>query len=115
MARLRPAVVCALFTGLLISPAAAQELTGAVQLRRAYDAIFDAGFGEVPQLLARTCPPAPAEACQLLDAVNVWWQIQLDPASVALDAPFQSRVDAEIDYAEAWSRCEPTREADTFY
>jgi len=115
MALLRPAVVCALLIGLPVAPAAAQELTGAAQLRRAYDAIFDARFEDVPQLLARTCPPAPAEACQLLDAVSVWWQIQLDPASVAHDSQFQSRVDAAIDSAEAWTRREPQRAEAWFY
>src|SRR6476659_2607179 len=115
MALLRPAVVCALLIGLPVAPAAAQELTGTAQLRRAYDAIFDARFEDVPQLLARTCPPAPAEACQLLDAVSVWWQIQLDPASVAHDSQFQSRVDAAIDSAEAWTRREPQRAEAWFY
>jgi hypothetical protein len=115
MALLRPAVVCALLIGLPVAPAAAQELTGAAQLRRAYDAIFDARFEDVPQLLARTCPPAPAEACQLLDAVSAWWQIQLDPASVAHDSQFQSRVDAAIDSAEAWTRREPQRAEAWFY
>src|SRR5690242_21727972 len=96
MRLLRAAVASALLSSLLIAPAAAQELTGGPQIRRVYDAIFDARFDEVPQLLARTCPPAPAQACQLLDAVSVWWQIQLDPASVAHDAQFQTRIDAAI-------------------
>src|SRR5215470_2407826 len=107
MGLLRPLVASALLTGWFISPAAAQELTGGTQIRRVYDAIFDARFDEVPQLLARTCPPAPAEACQLLDAVSMWWQIQLDPASVARDQQFQSKVDGAIAAADAWSRREP--------
>jgi hypothetical protein len=109
------AVVWALLSGLLISTAAAQELTGEMQLRRVYDAIFDARFETVPPLLARTCPPAPAEACQLLDAVNVWWQIQLDPANVAHDTQFQSRIDAAIASADAWTRREPERAEAWFY
>jgi len=80
-----------------------------------YDAIFDARFDEVPQLLARTCPPAPAEACQLLDAVSVWWQIQLDPASGAHDAQFQTRIDAAIASIEAWTTREPERAEAWFY
>src|SRR5262245_50584679 len=115
MGGLRPAVASAVLIGLLISPAAAQELTGQTQLRRVYDAIFDARFDDVPQLLARTCPPAPTEACQLLDAVGVWWQIQLDPASLAHDAQFESRVDAAIASAEAWTRQEPDRAEAWFY
>ena len=115
MGLLRPFVASALLTGLFISPAAAQELTGGPQIRRVYDAIFDARFDEVPQLLARTCPPAPAEACQLLDAVSVWWQIQLDPPSVARDAQFQTRIDAAIASAEAWTKRDPERAEAWFY
>jgi tetratricopeptide (TPR) repeat protein len=115
MGLLRPFVASALLTGLFVSPAAAQELTGGPQIRRVYDAIFDARFDEVPQLLARTCPPAPAEACQLLDAVSVWWQIQLDAASVARAAPFQTRIDAAIASAEAWTKRDPERAEAWFY
>src|SRR5215208_8334164 len=115
MARLRTAIALTLLSGLLVSPAAAQELTGEVDLRRAYDTIFDARFEDVPQRLMRACPPGPAEACQLLDAIAVWWQIQLDPASVALDAPFQSRIDAAIEAAEAWTKREPRRAEASFY
>src|SRR5215510_4475018 len=115
MGRLRAAVASALLSGLLVAPLAAQELTGETQLRRVYDAIFDARFEELPQLLARTCPPAPAEACQLLDAVGVWWQIQLDPASVGHDTQFQSRIDAAIASAEAWTKRDPDRADAWFY
>jgi hypothetical protein len=115
MGLLRPIVASALLTGWFISPAAAQELTGGAQIRRVYDAIFDARFDEVPQLLARTCPPAPAEACQLLDAVSVWWQIQLDPASVARDAQFQTHIDAALASTEAWTTREPERAEAWFY
>ena len=115
MRLLRAAVASALLSSLLVAPAAAQELTGGTQIRRLYDAIFDARFDEVPQLLARTCPPAPSEACQLLDAVNIWWQIQLDPVSVARDAQFQSRIDAAIASAEAWTKRDPERAEAWFY
>jgi hypothetical protein len=90
-------------------------LTAEGPLTQVYDAIFDARFDEVPGLLARTCPPAPAEACQLLDAINVWWQIQLDPASVARDPQFQSKVDATIASTEAWTMREPQRAEAWFY
>ena len=96
-------------------PAPAEGLTGEVQLLRAYDAIFDARFDDVPAILARTCGPAPAEACQLLAAVTVWWQIQLDPASLARDASFQSKVDAAIAAADAWTKREPQRAEAWFY
>jgi hypothetical protein len=96
-------------------PAAGHGLTGESQLVRVYDAIFDARFDEVPALLMRTCPPAPAEACQVLDAVTVWWRIQLDPASPAGDSQFQSKVDRAIAASEAWTRREPQRAEAWFY
>ena len=111
----RPPALAWAVVALLASPAAGQGLTGQVQLLRAYDAIFDARFEEVPQLLARTCPPAPPEACLVLDAVSVWWQIQLDPASVARDAQFQSKVDTAIAAADTWTRREPQRAEAWFY
>jgi hypothetical protein len=100
---------------LLASPATAAGLTGESQLLRVYDAIFDARFDAVPQLLRSTCPPAPAEACQVLDAVAVWWEIQLDPASVARDPQFQSKVDAAIGATNAWTKREPQRAEAWFY
>ena len=105
----------ALVVLLLASPAAAEGLTGEAQLLRVYDAIFDARFDEVPQLLTRTCPPAPAEACQLLDAVAVWWQMQLDPASLARDGQFQSKVDSAIASTDAWTKHDPRRAEAWFY
>lgn len=118
----RPALACALLIalgcGLLGGTAGAQAasgLTATPQLLRVYDAIFDARFDDVPQLLSRTCPPAPVEACQLLDTVATWWQIQLDPENKARDARFQSQVDAAIKAAEAWTRREPQRAEAWFY
>src|SRR5262249_6764842 len=90
-------------------------LTAAPQLLQNYDAIFDARFNDVPQLLKRTCPPAPAEACQVLEAVALWWQIQLDPFDKARDAQFQSNADAAIATTEAWAICEPRRAEVWFY
>lgn len=100
---------------LLASPAAAQGLTGEPQLLRTYDAIFDARFDDVPALLTQTCPPAPTEACQVLDAVGLWWRIQLDPASPALDPLFQSKIDAAVEAVDAWTRREPQRAEAWFY
>jgi hypothetical protein len=103
----------------LAAPAWAQApisgLTGAPRLARAYDAIFDARFDEVPALIAAACPPAPAEACRLLDAVAVWWRIQLDPGNHSHDALFEARVDGAIAAAEAWTRREPQRAEAWFY
>ena len=40
-------------------------------------------------LLEDACPPAPREACLLLDAVALWWRIQLDPHDTSRDRLFQ--------------------------
>lgn len=90
-------------------------LTGAAQLARAYDAIFDARFERMPDILAQTCPPAPREACQLLDVLSLWWQIQLDPSNPARDPLFHARVDAAIEAAERWTEREPQRAEAWFY
>lgn len=102
------------------SPAAAQQaavtgLAAVPELARVYDAIFDARFADVPHLLTQACGPAPGEACQVLDAVGLWWRIQLDPFSRARDAGFQSRVEAAIAATEAWTVREPKRAEAWFY
>lgn len=108
-----------LLAGLLPTPAPAQErrrgLTGSTELARAYGAILDSRFDDLPQLLAEACGPAPREACQLLDVVGLWWQIHLDPLNRTRDALFQTRADAAIASAEAWTRREPQRAEAWFY
>jgi predicted Zn-dependent protease len=93
----------------------ATGITAAAQLATVYDAIFDARFSEVPALLSRTCPPAPREACQVLETAALWWQIQLDPANTARDAALQTRADAAIAATDAWTRREPQRAEAWFY
>jgi hypothetical protein len=105
-------------------------LTAGPQLARVYDAIFDAHFEQVPALLAQTCgasqsvasalartakATAPPEACELLAAVSVLWQIQLDPKSRAHDETFRTRVDAVIADIEDWTQREPDRAEAWFY
>lgn len=115
------AIACALaVVAISAQEAPGRGLTGAPQLARAYTAIFDARFGEVPRLLAQACglgrrDAAPAEACQVLDAVALWWQIQLDPLNPARDDAFQARVDAAIAATEAWTAREPARAEAWFY
>ena len=94
---------------------ARQGLTAAPELARVYSAILDARFAEVPPLLTLACGPAPREACQLLEAVSLWWQIQLDPFNHTRDTGFQSRVEAAIAAAEAWTAREPERAEAWFY
>ena len=90
-------------------------LTAAPELGRAYAAIFDAGFDEVPSLRARACGPAPPEACELLDTVALWWRIQLDPFNTGHDAAFQSQAETAIAAASAWTEREPRRAEAWFY
>ena len=107
------------------------SLTGSARLARAYDAIFDARFEEVPGLLEDACGPrttstplksrkpdaarAPEEACQLLDVLSLWWQMQLDAESLSNDARFSAGVDAAIEALEAWTGEQPDKAEAWFY
>jgi tetratricopeptide (TPR) repeat protein len=90
-------------------------LTNAAQLARVYDAIFDAQFDQVPGALSKACPPSPKEICIVLQAVSLWWQIQLDPHNRTRDPEFEQRVNAAIAIAEAWVQREPQRAESWFY
>jgi hypothetical protein len=90
-------------------------LTGGAQVARAYDVIMDARFADMPARLTETCPPAPAEVCQLLNVVATWWRIQLDPHSRSRDESFDKQVDLAIDVMEKWTRREPMRAEAWFY
>ena len=117
---------------LITAPVDAQTsgLTDGPELARVYDAIFDARFDQVPALLDQTCGPsgadlpsvvrgakatAPVEACQLLDVVSLWWQIQLDPKDRVHDEQFRTRVDSVIAAIESWTVREPKRGEAWFY
>jgi len=90
-------------------------LTGAAQLARVYDTIFDARFEQVPHELKKACPPAPEEVCAVLHAVSLWWQIQIDPNNLSHDVEFHEAVDTAIEDAEAWAAREPQRAEAWFY
>jgi tetratricopeptide (TPR) repeat protein len=105
---------------LLVVPSVApaqpvKGLTGGPQLERAYKAIFDGRFEDVPDVLAQTCPPLPLAACEVLDALSIWWQIQIDPLSTAHDALFKAHVDAAVIATQAWTMREPQRAEAWFY
>lgn len=117
MTAARGAVALVLFavaTGSAQQPAV-PGLTAPEGISRAYDAIFDARFKDVPALLTKTCPPAPLEVCLLLDAVSAWWQIQLDPYNRTRDAALQSRIETAISAIRSWTAREPTRAEAWFY
>ena len=81
---------------------------------RAYDLVLDADFDGLPALPS-TCPPAPPVACLGLEALSLWWQIQLDPESLRLDAPFMAKANAAIAEAERMTTAEPERAEAWFY
>jgi len=115
-----PMVRGAVVLALLSVAAGAQQaavpgLTAPDEISRTYDAIFDGRFNDVPALLPKTCPPAPQEACLLLDAVSAWWQIQLDPYNRTRDAAFQSRLETTIGALRSWTAREPMRAEAWFY
>ncbi|MEX1128534.1 MAG: tetratricopeptide repeat protein [Vicinamibacterales bacterium] len=131
------ALMLALGAGLLIEPPAhaARELRGVAGLARAYDSILDAAFDQVEPELQKACSfdspgspalaqdkpakssqvRAPREACEVLAATALWWRIQLDPDSRALDPQFSDAVDAAIASTEAWAERSPTDAEAWFY
>ena len=118
----RAAIAAAAAVVIALSPAApsgaaaqGSGLTGGEQVARAYDAIMDARLSELTSLLAATCPPAPAEVCQLLNLVSLWWQIQQDPLNRTRDAAFQRQADDAIERIEQWTVREPMRAEVWFY
>ena len=110
-----------LATVLLAAPPAAQRtgLTHTSQFAAAYDAILDAEFERVPALLAPVCGKGagspPPTACQVVDAVSRWWQLQGDPLNRQGDAEFERRVNAAIAAAEAWTVAEAATAEAWFY
>jgi tetratricopeptide (TPR) repeat protein len=114
----RPIALAAAFAVALPAATRAEPLrglTGSAQLARVYDTIFDAQFDEVPAELEKACPPAPREVCRVLDAVSLWWQIQLNPLDLSLDKEFQQRINYAVAGAETWTTREPQRAEAWFY
>jgi tetratricopeptide (TPR) repeat protein len=123
--------VAALTLVAVAAPASAAGLTHAPTLAAAYDAILDADFDRVPPLLVTICgkgwdvpgqPQRPASpgllapaACQVMDVVSRWWQLQGDPLDRRGDADFERRANAAIAAAEAWTVAEPNTAEPWFY
>ena len=98
-----------------LSPPATAGLTAAPDIAAAYDAILDADFAAFPSRLAVACDRAPREACRMLDALAVWWQIALEPESRGRDVTFERLADEAIEAALAWTTREPDRAEAWFY
>jgi tetratricopeptide (TPR) repeat protein len=96
-------------------PVPVGELRGVEGLVRAYESILEARFDQVEAELRKACGPAPREACDVLEATSLWWQIQLDPQSRDLDPAFSTSVDAAIAGADAWSERDPESAEAWFY
>ena len=110
------AVVVALCATMLTGfSAPAAELRGVDGLVRAYDFILDARFDQVEPELRKACGPAPPQACEVVAATALWWRIQLDPDSPALDPEFSRAVDRAIESTEAWAERTPTDAEAWFY
>ena len=99
-------------------------ITAAPVVAKAYDLILDADFdrlqAELPAICEAPSPgggagPAPRVACLGLEALSLWWQIQLDPESRALDPAFLAKANEAIAEAERLTRAEPDRAEAWFY
>jgi hypothetical protein len=112
------AVVTVLVLGgnALATPAGRERrLRGSEALAEIYDTILDARFEQVEEGLRHACPPAPAEACQLLRVTADWWRIQLDPFDRSRDLAFREAVDKAIDAAHGWTARAPADPEAWFY
>ncbi|MEO5898323.1 MAG: tetratricopeptide repeat protein [Vicinamibacterales bacterium] len=113
--------VSLLLAALVLEPGAWRQAQAAPQLRgvdglvRAYDSILEARFDQVDAELRRACPPAPLQACDVMAATALWWRIQLDSGSRALDVEFSSAADRSIASTEAWTEREPDNPEAWFY
>lgn len=116
---IRPVVVALVVAGVTapVTGDWAQQrgLTAAATVARAYDLILDADFDGFQKALPATCPPAPMVACQGLEALSLWWQIQLDLENRNLDEAFSSKVKTAIAEAERFAAAEPGRAEAWFY
>ncbi|MEO5739008.1 MAG: hypothetical protein ABIS29_00240, partial [Vicinamibacterales bacterium] len=73
------------------APAAAAGLTSPAPLVNAYELILGARFEEAERQLKSACPPAPQPACDVIGAVNDYWQLLLNPEDTSHDAALLTR------------------------
>jgi len=100
---------------ILASATSRAALTGGAQLAAAYHSILAAEFSRADAEIKQACPPAPAEACKVLDVVSVWWRIQIDPTNRSRDRLLNDRANTSIKAAEAWTKREPQNAEAWFY
>ena len=90
-------------------------LTEGARLADVYDTILRGHSEDARTMLARTCPPAPAPACDALREVALWWEIQQDLSNRQLDAAMQAAATTAIASTRAWTAREPKRGEAWFY
>lgn len=118
---MRTVAVLLIGATLLQQPVTAQtgpagRLRGSTALAHAYNTILDGRSADQIDIeLGKACPPAPAEACQVLRVTGAWWRIQRDPDSRASDAAFMRDVNAAIAATEAWATRAPRDAEASFY
>jgi len=90
-------------------------LSSAPRLAAIYDTILQARFADARTALASACPPAPGPACDALREVALWWEIQENEHSRALDGRLQTAATAAVASAERWTAQEPRNGEAWFY
>ena len=97
------------------TPSAADGISEGARLSAIYDAILASRDTDAEALLASACPPAPIAACDDLREVMLWWDIQQDLSSRAIDARFEAAARAALASASAGTVREPGRAEAWFY
>jgi tetratricopeptide (TPR) repeat protein len=108
-------VACGVLAATGAAKAPIKGLTNPEALARAYDMVFDADFAGADAELARVCPSVPTEACDVVRAAALWWQIYLDLDNHRLDQTYLSRIAQTITRCEQWTAREPDRAEAWFY
>jgi len=109
-----PGFAAAILIVLCAAPGEA-ALTGSDRLAAVYDSILSAQFDRADAQVRETCPPAPAEACQVLGVVSLWWRIQIDPDNRTRDRLLNERARMSVSAAEAWTKRDPKNAEAWFY
>jgi hypothetical protein len=106
---------CSVLALLCVATPARAALTGSEKLSAVYSSILSAQFDRADAEIARTCPPAPAEACRVLEAVSTWWRIQIDPDNRSRDRLLTDRARIAGRAAQAWTERDPKNAEAWFY